>query len=116
METQGTEADLALFAAAQQAMQGSGVMPDHFFHAHRGGRAEKGSDFAEALAGRKAACDADAERWRGDHPVTNHIDEVEQLWAAIAERDDWKPLNAHVARIRALGAALGPAPVPAGHV
>lgn len=31
--------------------------------------------------------------------------EIEALWAAIAERDDWAPLNAKIAAIRATGAA-----------
>jgi hypothetical protein len=29
------------------------------------------------------------------------IDEVEALWAAIAERDDWAPFNAKLERIEA---------------
>ena len=36
-----------------------------------------------------------------------HIDEVEAIWAAIAERDDWAPLHAKVAAVRAMGEALG---------
>jgi hypothetical protein len=34
------------------------------------------------------------------------IDEVEAIWAPIAERDDWTLLNAKVAAIRAMGEAL----------
>jgi hypothetical protein len=34
------------------------------------------------------------------------IDEVESIWAAIDQRDDWAPLRAKVAAIRAMGAAL----------
>jgi hypothetical protein len=42
-----------------------------------------------------------------------HIDEVEAIWAAIAERDDWEPLYAKVAAIRAMGDAHGePPPLP----
>ena len=43
------------------------------------------------------------------------IDEVEAIWAAIAERDDWDPLNAKVAAVRAMGEALGEPPRPSGH-
>ncbi|MEN9785183.1 MAG: hypothetical protein RLZZ299_447 [Pseudomonadota bacterium] len=43
-----------------------------------------------------------------------HIDTVEALWAPIAAHDDWAPLHAHVAGIRALGARLGPATPYAG--
>ena len=38
------------------------------------------------------------------------IDEVEAIWAAIAERDDWQPLDAKIAAIRRMGEALGEPP------
>lgn len=34
------------------------------------------------------------------------IDEVEAIWAPIAERDDWTLLHDKVARVRAMGRAL----------
>jgi len=34
------------------------------------------------------------------------IDEVEAIWAAIAQRDDWSPLETKVAAIRRMGEAL----------
>jgi hypothetical protein len=43
------------------------------------------------------------------------IDEVEALWSAIAERDDWEPLALKIAAVRTMGEALGEAPRPAGH-
>ena len=43
--------------------------------------------------------------WAGE-PCSMLIDEVEAIWSAIAERDDWAPLHAKVARVRELGAAL----------
>jgi hypothetical protein len=43
------------------------------------------------------------------------IDEVEAIWAAIAERDDWQPLADKIAAVRAMGDALGEPPEPAGH-
>lgn len=39
------------------------------------------------------------------------IDEVEAIWAPIAERDDWTMLYDKVERVRAMGAALAD-PVP----
>ncbi len=39
-------------------------------------------------------------------PETLVIDEVERVWAAIAERDDWAPFHSKIEGIRALGAAL----------
>lgn len=40
-------------------------------------------------------------------PCSLLIDEIEALWAAIAERDDWGPFEAKVAEIRAMGEATG---------
>jgi uncharacterized protein YdiU (UPF0061 family) len=40
-------------------------------------------------------------------PCALLIDEIEALWDAIAERDDWAPFEAKVADIRALGEATG---------
>jgi hypothetical protein len=39
-------------------------------------------------------------------PCTMRIEEVEALWAPIAEDDDWRPLGAKIAAIRELGQAL----------
>ena len=44
--------------------------------------------------------------FRGDAPCTMLIDEVEALWAHIAERDDWAPLNAKITAIRHMADAL----------
>ena len=41
--------------------------------------------------------------FHGSGPTTMHIDEVERVWAAIAERDDWAPLQQKIADVRALG-------------
>jgi len=39
-------------------------------------------------------------------PQTMLIDEVEALWAPIAEADDWAPLHRKIAAVREMGAAL----------
>jgi hypothetical protein len=36
-----------------------------------------------------------------------HIDEVEAIWSAIAERDDWQPFKEKVRAIRRMGEAMG---------
>jgi hypothetical protein len=43
------------------------------------------------------------------------IEEVEAIWSAIDERDDWQPLENKVAALRRMGEGHGAAPVPAGH-
>ena len=45
--------------------------------------------------------------WSDPEPCSMHIDEVEAIWAAIDERDDWAPLHAKLAAIRRMGAAHG---------
>jgi hypothetical protein len=35
-----------------------------------------------------------------------HIDEVEAIWSAIADRDDWAPFEAKVAAVRRMGEAM----------
>ena len=47
----------------------------------------------------------------GIEPVSMLIDEVEAIWAAIDEHDDWQPLQDKVAAIRRMGAALSAAGV-----
>lgn len=42
----------------------------------------------------------------GEGPETLLIDEVEDLWAHIADNDDWSPLYKKIDRIREMGAAL----------
>jgi hypothetical protein len=44
------------------------------------------------------------------------IDEVETIWSAIDERDDWQPLADKVAALRRTGKAHGAPPVPLGHI
>ncbi|HVI06440.1 MAG TPA: YdiU family protein [Sphingomicrobium sp.] len=44
--------------------------------------------------------------WADGQPCSMQIDEVEAIWSAIAERDDWQPLNNKVNAIRRMGEAL----------
>jgi serine/tyrosine/threonine adenylyltransferase len=43
--------------------------------------------------------------WSGEAPYSMHIDEVEAIWSAIAEHDDWQPFNNKVKAIRLMGDA-----------
>jgi uncharacterized protein YdiU (UPF0061 family) len=108
----GTSRDIALIEAAERTMRERAIGPDAFFFAHRGGRNADGG-LAAALAGYAAVAD-DHPYWSEAAPQAMLIDEVEAIWKAIAERDDWEPLTAKVAAVRAMGQALGPAPEPAG--
>ncbi len=113
MESRGAEADGALVAASERFLVESGMQPDAFFFRHRGGRGVE-EPLADAFADYEPA-PGDHPYWTEGSPQSMLIDEVEAIWAAIAERDDWTPLEAKVAAIRRMGAAHGVPPVPQGH-
>lgn len=45
------------------------------------------------------------EYWSDEGPCSMHIEEVEAIWSAIDQRDDWQPLNNKVNAIRRMGEA-----------
>ncbi|MFC0205578.1 protein adenylyltransferase SelO [Novosphingobium soli] len=113
VEPRGIEADTALIQAAERAMVDGGASPDRFFFDHRGGRAAEGA-LGEALSGYRATASTEDPFWQEPAPPGLVIEEVERIWAAIDQHDDWSELYAKVAAIRTLGERLGPAPEPAG--
>ena len=44
--------------------------------------------------------------WSEAEPCSMHIDEVEAIWSAIADSDDWQPFDNKVKAIRRMGAAM----------
>ena len=68
--------------------------------------------FRDALAGRPPARPevVAAPYFQGAGPTTMHIDEVERVFCAIAERDDWTALTQKIAEVRALGRLYEAAP------
>ncbi len=111
----GAVEDAALIAAAGAHMQASGAVPDSFFAGHRGGRNPPADEFGDMLGRYIPTPEAEATAadpiWQAAPSLV--IEEVEAVWEAIDTRNDWAPLHAKVAAIRALGQALGPSPVPA---
>jgi uncharacterized protein YdiU (UPF0061 family) len=72
--------------------------------------------FRAALKGRapvRSAALEDRYFQRAEGPTTMRIDEVERVYAAIAERDDWQPLADKIADVRALGRLLSLVPFDA---
>lgn len=110
--SRGVEEDTALIAAAEDVMRSQGLGPDAFFFAHRGGRGAVGA-FAQALSPYQGVADTHP-YWDGDAPQAMLIEEVEAIWDAIAQRDDWQPLTDKIAAIRTMAGALGTPPQPAG--
>lgn len=106
LEPCGNEADAALLASAERSMREQQLSPDTFFFRHRGGR---GLD-AAVVAGFKPAASAHP-IWAEEAPPSLVIDEVERIWTAIAEHDDWTGLEQALTAIRRLGEALGTPPV-----
>ncbi len=107
---QGLTRDIALIEAAERHMRETSVAPDAFFFAHRGGRNLPDSRFGELVQSYQAVEERTDPLWNEDAAPSLVIEEVERIWSAIDERDDWAPLNQQIARIRQLGAALGASP------
>ena len=105
--------DLHLVAAVEREMRATKASPDAYFFTHRGGRAATG-DLADTLRGFDPLDSSDP-YWEGDAPQSLLIDEVEAIWAPIAESDDWSLLHQKVAAIRQMGQAMGKPLTPAGH-
>ena len=118
LERLGIEAspdDRPLVSALLKALRTQSVTIDRLFFDWRGGRVPdgaKGAEFAllrQQLEGRIALPHALAhDYWRDDGPCSMHIEEVEAIWAAISEADDWTPFNAKIAAIRRMRDAMTP--------
>ena len=104
--------DRELVSALLDALRTRAVGIDRLFFDWRGGRvpaddAYEGAAFsrlAAALAGRKHALTH--AYWSDPAPCSMLIDEVEAIWSAIAERDDWAPFEDKIAAIRRMGDAM----------
>lgn len=114
VESRGVEADTQLVAACEAQMREGALQPDAFFFANRGGRGEATGALGEALAGYFPVA-SDHPYWADPEPQSMLIEEVEAIWAAIDQADDWAPLHAKVAALRRMGEAHGPPPTPQGH-
>lgn len=114
VEPLGTGRDRELLAVSESTLRESGVQPDEFFYRHRGGQRAEAA-LGEAFEGYEAA-DRSHPYWSDGAPQSMLIEEVEAIWSAIDERDDWQPLTDKVEALRRMGEAMGTAPIPAGHV
>ena len=111
------ERDIRVVTALETALYETRVEIDRFYFDWAGGRlrrpdaqglyaAEAFTQLAEALAGYTPRQAFSHAYWAGHAPCSMHIEEVEAIWAPIAERDDWSALYAKVEAIRAMGDAL----------
>ena len=112
VKSQGDERDRALVEAAERAMVGEQIPVDRFFYDHRGGRiserngyGEQRRAFSDILAGYENQAAAEHDYWAAGEPCSMLIDEVETIWSAIADQDDWRPLHDKIAATRHMGEA-----------
>jgi len=110
---QASEADdRALVSAMLTALRSKRVGIDRFFFDWRGGRVPVGEayrdaafdDLRTALQGRQSPLTHSY--WSDYEPCSMPIEEVEAIWSAIADHDDWTPFNAKIEAIRRFGDAM----------
>jgi uncharacterized protein YdiU (UPF0061 family) len=111
----GDEEDLALVQAIEKGLATRMVGIDRFFFDWSGGRrrpgpydrsyAEHFGEVESLLTRYESARMTDHPYWSDAEPCSMHIEEVEAIWAAIDQRDDWAPLHTKVAAIRRMGEA-----------
>jgi uncharacterized protein YdiU (UPF0061 family) len=104
--------DPEIAAALVKALATRAQTIDRIFFDWRGGRdpgaeaypAEEFREIAALLVGRERP--RSHPYWSDPEPCSMHIDEVEGLWSAVAERDDWEPIKLKVNAIRRMGEAM----------
>lgn len=104
--------DRALVGAVLKALRSRKVGIDRFFFDWRGGRAPSGGAYDDdafgpvrkALKGRQLPLTHPY--WSDAEPCAMLIDEVEEIWSAIADRDDWQPFESKIEAIRRMGDAM----------
>ena len=108
----GADEDSALFAEIVTALQATDIAVDRFWADWRGGgvpdaagyKGPAWSALRVMLGTRSATAARSSDR---TEPQTMLIGDVEAIWTAIAERDDWGPFADKIAAVRAFGATFG---------
>ena len=115
----GEAQDLELVRTITMALGQGEVSIDRFFFDWAGGArrspspaddvytSESFAPFVKAITNHTPARALTHPYWHSKAPCALHIEEVEAIWAPIAESDDWGLLSAKVAAIRAMGDAMG---------
>ena len=108
----GVEVEPELLPAVLKARRSRQVGLDRFFFDWRGGRLPSAEAYSDPafedlfiLFAEREAPPADP-YWSDPAPCSMLIEEVEAIWNAIAERDDWAPFEAKIAAIRRMGEAM----------
>lgn len=115
VKPRGEAEDVALSDALVRALQQCTVTIDRFFFDWRGGRSRNPAaaydhpvfrPFVEAVQAYGPTVTPDHPYWSDPEPCSMHIEEVEAIWAPIADSDDWSLFTKKVAAIRRMGTAL----------
>lgn len=104
--------DNALAAALIRALASRAKPIDQVFFDWRGGRdpgeeaypRDEFRELAKLLEGRELS--QSHPYWSDPAPCSMHIEEVEEIWSAIAEHDDWKPFETKINAVRRMGEAI----------
>jgi uncharacterized protein YdiU (UPF0061 family) len=105
-------ADRELAAALITALASREAPIDRIFFDWRGGRDPGAKAHSTDTFGALAKTLEGRERrqahpyWSDSAPCSMKIEEVEAIWSAIAERDDWQPFEDKVRAIRRMGEAM----------
>lgn len=113
VKSQSEAEDRQLVEAAERAMARERIPIDQFFSGYRSGSTQAFESsgefqlaFANLLQGFAPADTGAHGSWADARACSMLIDEVESIWDAIAQRDDWEPLYQKILTIRAMGEAL----------
>lgn len=98
--SRGEESDRKLLETAERSMARDQIPIDRFFHDHRGGRSSAAGDLGELLSDYRDSAAVAESYWSDEQPCSMLIDEVETIWAAIADNDDWTLLHRKIDAIR----------------
>ena len=110
---QGLEPDSKMIAAAEVMMKADEIGIDRFFFDWMGGqntgeeqKSPSAMAFAQLLSTYRSARSRDHDYWQNATPQSMLIEEVEAIWSAIADHDDWTPLYDKIEAVRNIGQAL----------
>ena len=112
VDSRGEADDRALASAMLAALRSRMVGIDRFFFDWRGGRmpadeiymAGEFDELRAKLEGRQRP--STHPYWSDPAPCSMHIEEVEAIWVAISDNDDWSPFESKIEAVRRLGEAM----------
>ena len=104
--------DRVLASAVIKVLRARLVGIDRFFFDWRGGRIPQGDSYRAGEFDELRALLDGRQRplthsyWADADPCSMHIEEVETIWSAIADHDDWEPFETKIDAIRRMSDAM----------